>query len=132
MELLPLFSNDYLRSVWKLDYEEYLKSGEDASLIERLNLWSMRNATLTETQIEGQFCDIFFKQIWGYWGTGERETCDGFCLSAKYGVAGAGQTGGKGSADLALGWFGSQGLQSVAQVDYFEAEVLLFNLHDAA
>ena len=116
MKPLPLFSEDYLTSRWGDEFREYLDSGDDAVLLGRLQTWAVRDKTLTETQLEGQFNDLFFKATWGYWGTGERDSAEGFCLNAQYGVAGAGQTGGTGSADLALGWFGMDGLGPVPQV----------------
>ena len=106
MEHLPLFSEDYLFSRWEDDFAAYRDSGADSGLRTLLRHWADRDASLTETQLEAQFVDRFFKQIWQYWGTGERDRSEGFCLNFQYGVDGAGQAGGKGAADLALGWWG--------------------------
>lgn len=116
MELLPLLSDDYFFSRWEPEYREYIDSGADTALLKRLRMWSERDKSLTETQLEGPFIDRFFKKTWGYWGTGERDAAEGFCLNAQYGVEGAGQTGGTGSADLAMGWFNREDVQRVAQV----------------
>jgi len=115
MDHNPLFSDDYLLSRWEPEFHAYLESGEDDTLRERLRNWAARDAALTETQLEAQFDDLFFKRTWGYWGTAEKGKDDGYCLNAQYGVDGAGQTGGRGAADLALGWWGREDVPPVAQ-----------------
>ena len=116
MDHLPLFSEDYLFSRWENDFVAYRNSDADSALRTLLKHWMDRDASLTETQLEAQFVDRFFRQVWGYWGTGERERNEGFCLNSQYGVDGAGQTGGKGTADLALGWWGFDDSPSAPQV----------------
>ncbi|MDR1085792.1 MAG: Eco57I restriction-modification methylase domain-containing protein [Deltaproteobacteria bacterium] len=116
MAYLPLFSYDYLRFVWNDDFNAYNESEADSIATERLRRWAHRDKTLTETQLEAQFIDLFFKQTWNFWGTGEKAISEGYCLSAQYGVDGAGQSGGRGAADLALGWWGRDGIPSVPQV----------------
>ncbi|MDR1534849.1 MAG: restriction endonuclease subunit M, partial [Planctomycetota bacterium] len=116
MDDLPLFSEDYLFSRWEDDFAAYRDSGADAELRRLLERWADREPGLTETQLEAQFVELFFKRIWGYWGTGERERGEGFCLNARYGIDGAGQAGGRGEADLALGWWGLPGFPPVPQV----------------
>ena len=49
--------------------------------------------------------DAFFKQLWGYYANGETKAGEGFTRHPKFKIKGAGQTGGTGEADLALGWF---------------------------
>lgn len=115
MDHNPLFSEDYLLSRWEAEFRAWLDSGEDDALRDRLRKWANRDPSLTETQLESQFHDLFFKQTWGYWGTGEKGKEDGYCLNAQYGVEGAGQTGGKGAADLALGWWGREDVPPVPQ-----------------
>lgn len=79
-------------------------------------MWHERDASRTETQLEAQFDHIFFREVWGYWGTGEQGKEPGYCLNPQYAVAGAGQTGGTGSADLALGWWERDDAPPVPQV----------------
>jgi hypothetical protein len=116
VDLIPLFSDDYLFSIWEPEFQEYFDSGQDNELVSHLRKWADRDLTLTETQTEGVFVQQFFSEIWLYWGTGQQDQTKGYCLNAQYGVEGAGQTGGKGAADLALGWFGSNNLNPVPQV----------------
>lgn len=116
MDHNPLFSDDYLLSRWAPEFQTYCDSGEDETLRDRLHKWADRDASLTETQLEAQLDSIFFAQTWGYWGTGEKGKEHGYCLNAQHGVDGAGQGGGKGAADLALGWWGREDVPSVPQV----------------
>lgn len=116
MDHNPLFSDDYLLSRWATEFKDYCDNGEDEKLRDRLHKWADRDASLTETQLEAQLDSIFFAQTWGYWGTGEKGKEHGYCLNAQHGVDGAGQGGGKGAADLALGWWGREDVPSVPQV----------------
>ncbi len=116
MKHLPLFSNEFLFSLFEDEYNAFKKSGKEAQLSERLQNWAERRATLTETQLESQFVKLFFQEIWGYWGTGEKKQEEGYCLSSRYGVSGAGPTGGKGAADLALGWWNLPPILEAPQV----------------
>lgn len=61
--------------------------------------------SLSETQLDGQFVEKFFHQLWGDWGTGTDGSIEGYTLLPEYPVPGAGQTGGIGNADLALAHF---------------------------
>jgi hypothetical protein len=116
MDTLPLFSDDYLLSLWGEDFAHYRESGRDEELRQRLLRWHERHPVRTERQLESQFIALFFKDIWGYWGTGEKDQASGFCLDAQYAVPGSGQGGGTGAADLALGWWGREDVPEVAQV----------------
>ncbi|MGA0332383.1 MAG: hypothetical protein ACO3NW_00335, partial [Kiritimatiellia bacterium] len=58
-----------------------------------------------ETSSESAFIQRFFVETWGYKTQGEG-TDGGYTCLPQFEVAHAGQTGGKGSADLALGNFG--------------------------
>lgn len=111
-----LFSDDYLLSRWEPKFREYLDSGDDARLQDKLRAWHNRDASRTETQLEAQFDHIFFREIWGYWGTGEQGQNPGYCLNPQYSVRRAGQTGGTGAADLALGWWDKTDVPDVPQV----------------
>ncbi|WP_417843554.1 Eco57I restriction-modification methylase domain-containing protein [Thalassospira sp.] len=112
----PLFSDAYLRTAFADEYTEFRGSQDEQALIRTLGNWHGRTKNLTETQEEGSFMDTFFKQLWGYYANGEKEAGDGFSRFPKYKVAGAGQTGGTGEADLALGWFDRKGIPSTPQV----------------
>lgn len=116
MSTMPLFSDDYLLACWEPEFKQFVASGEDQKLLQRLQNWAWRDTSRTETQLQGLFVETFFVGTWGYWGTGQRSPEDGFCLDAQHGVRDAGQTGGKGSADLALGWFGKEGVPPIPQV----------------
>jgi hypothetical protein len=116
MDAQPLFSDDHLLSLWLQEFDQYRDSGADTDLRDRLVRWHDRDTNRTETQLQSQFIDVFFKGIWGYWGTGERDLDEGFCLDPQYAVAGAGQGGGTGAADLAMGWWRRDGVTEIAQV----------------
>jgi len=116
MDAQPLFSDDHLLSLWLQEFDHYRDSGADTDLRDRLVRWHDRDTNRTETQLQSQFIDVFFKGIWGYWGTGERDLDEGFCLDPQYAVAGAGQGGGTGAADLAMGWWRRDGVTEIAQV----------------
>lgn len=60
--------------------------------------------------------DVFFRQMWGYRANGEGQAASGFTRFPKYKIAGAGQTGGTGEADLALGCFDREGVPPTPQV----------------
>lgn len=112
----PLFSDSYLRAAFADEYAEFQGSGVEAKLIKMLQNWQARSKNLTETQEEGAFMDAFFKGLWGYNANGETEAREGFSRFPKYKVAGAGQMGGPGEADLALGWFEREGIPPTPQV----------------
>jgi len=116
MSEAALFSDDYLLSLWGEKFNEYCASGLDGELRHKLQLWHDRSPLRTERQLESQFIQLFFKEIWGYWGTGEKDQARGFCLDPQYPVVGAGQGGGTGSADLAMGWWGRTDVPELAQV----------------
>ena len=85
----PLFSESCLRAVW----------------------------AEKETSAESTFVHVFFRETWGYWANGEPGYEDDCYTSwSQFPVAGAGQTGGTGQADLALGVFGSPTTPPIPQV----------------
>jgi len=112
----PLFSDSYLRAAFADEYMKFQGSSDEQALIETLENWQGRAKKMTETQEEGSFMDTFFKQLWGYYANGETKAGDGFSRFPKYKVAGAGQTGGTGEADLALGWFECKDVPPTPQV----------------
>lgn len=105
----------FLHSVWGQEFEAFKGGQTEAELIQRLERWRDRTV-LTETSAEQTFVDVFFREIWNYWGTGEREAAKGYTLYPKFSVEGAGQTGKTGEADLALGWFNRDGIAATPQV----------------
>ena len=112
----PLFSDSYLRAAFADEFEQFQGSGVEAALIKTLENWQGRSQRLTETQEEGSFMDAFFKKLWGYYANGERAAENGFSCFPKYRIDSAGQSGGTGEADLALGWFERDGIPSTPQV----------------
>ncbi|MBI4832972.1 MAG: Eco57I restriction-modification methylase domain-containing protein [Candidatus Lindowbacteria bacterium] len=101
---LPLFDIPFLSSVWAAEWSAYLASGKDAWVRDQLLAWSNRQK-LKETSSEAAFIRLFFHDIWGYSLQGDK--VDGtFQCHPQFSIARAGQTGGRGEADLALGLFG--------------------------
>ena len=111
----PLFNSAYFRSVWAKDYEEFKNSPEAEALHVRLKNWAVKEWQ-KETASESAFIDVFFKQTWGYFSSGERDKESGFTLQQQYPVKGAGQKGGTGKADIALGYFGRKDMEEIPQV----------------
>lgn len=111
----PLFSIAYLRSVWDREYQEFKNSPEADALFTRLSHWASRHRQ-KETIAEATFIDLFFKQTWGYHASGEGEKDRGYTLFPQYPIKGAGQKGGTGKADIALGYFGQKNMAEIPQV----------------
>ncbi|UQB41881.1 Eco57I restriction-modification methylase domain-containing protein [Thiomicrospira microaerophila] len=99
-----LFSPAFLMSYWAKEYDAYCASGEDDTLREKLSHWANKDFQ-KETASEGRFVQLFFVELWGYIGSGEQNREQGFTLYPQFPINNAGQRGGKGYADLALGWF---------------------------
>lgn len=108
----PLLDRDFLRAELHYDYQDYLAGGHDDALKSRLAAWSAREVK-RETQAEGAFVQRFFVETWGY--TADGGGGDGYNLHPKFAIAGAGQTGARGEADLAIGAFGG-GRPAIPQV----------------
>jgi methylase of polypeptide subunit release factors len=108
-------SRSFLRSVWGAEYESFKGSPEEARLVEILRLWSERK-DLKETSAEAAFLQTFFVELWGYTQAGQQEKKLGFTLHPKYAVKGAGEKGGTGEADLAIGWFDNPNLPDAPQI----------------
>lgn len=111
---LPLFTTPYLRSLWAKDFEDFRTSGESSALLTRLTQWAEKDWQ-KETSAGGTFIEVFFKQIWGYRASGEGPKGEGYTLEQEYAVDGAGERGGVGSADIALGFFGLDSMEPVPQ-----------------
>ena len=99
----PLLDRDFLRGVLHYEYEDYKAGDTDEVLKTRLLGWSKRELK-RETQAEAAFTRRFFVETWGYREDGSG--ADGFELWPKFPIAGAGQSGNRGEADLAVGLFG--------------------------
>ncbi len=99
-------SKTFLRSHWDIEFKAWIASGEDARLLDLLKRWHAR-ADLKETSAESAFLDVFFRDLWGYQQTGQVGAENGFTLYPKFAISGAGANGGKGEADLAIGYFSS-------------------------
>jgi hypothetical protein len=113
----PLFSNSFLLATWNAEYKSYLESGSDQALQARLKNWADKEFQ-KETKAEQSFVQLFFSEIWGYTLSGMGAQKDGYTCAPKLAVEKAGQKGGTGEADLALGMFGleGQGIPSTPQV----------------
>lgn len=106
----------FLRSVWHLEFEAFRGSDEEKALLERLKAWGARK-DLKETSAESAFIQTFFVDTWGYSQSGSTGAKDGaFSLWPKFGIDGAGEKGGKGAADLAIGFFAKDAKESVPQI----------------
>ncbi len=109
-------SKEFLRSVWELEYQAFRGSPEEAALRDRLRRWSARR-DLRETSAEAAFIEEFFRDTWGYEQAGQTGSEAGsFTLWPKFPVLGAGERGGTGAADLAVGFFGREDRNPVPQV----------------
>lgn len=108
-------SKSFLRSHWDIDYKAWVTAGHDERLLETLKRWHAR-ADLKETSAEAALLDIFFRDIWDYHQSGQASVEDGFTLYPKFPIAGAGAKGGKGEADLAIGYFFGHGTGETPQV----------------
>ena len=111
----PFITEAFLRTAWARDYEMFRDSDDEKSLLRRLENWSKRK-DLKETSAEQAFIEEFFHDTWGYYGSGQRDVTAGFTSYPKFAVQGAGQGGGTGEADLALGWFERDGVPNTPQV----------------
>jgi hypothetical protein len=111
----PLLDAAYLRSVWAKEYDAYKESPENEALHTRLKNWAAKDWQ-KETASENAFIDVFFKQTWGYHSSGEGDKKRGFTLHPHFPVKRAGQRGGTGEADIALGNFGLENTVGIPQV----------------
>ncbi|MGA2706376.1 MAG: Eco57I restriction-modification methylase domain-containing protein, partial [Isosphaeraceae bacterium] len=115
MQTLPLFTDGYLFAHFEDEYQAYAQSRDDA-VRQLLKEWNDRDKGLTETQLNGQFVQRIFQQLWGYWGTGTVGSLPGYTLLPECPVESAGQSGGTGKADLALAHFAHPQFSDLPQV----------------
>jgi hypothetical protein len=104
MDSQPLFNIGFLAARFEAEYQDYLRSGADADMLRRLRAWASRDV-LHETASEAAFIRHFFHDLWGYVLQGGEEGDGFYHCHPQFPVAGAGQRGGTGEADLALGRF---------------------------
>ena len=114
MPILPLVDETFLRAQWDTEFRAFLDGSEAAALMARLRAWAARER-LNERASETAFIQRFFVETWGYTLQGHAPTGAPFTCHPQFEVPGAGQAGGTGFADLALGHFG-EGADGVAQV----------------
>jgi hypothetical protein len=108
-------SKSFLRSVWAHEYETFKDSPEEAKLIERLRRWAARG-TQKETTAQAALLEEFFRATWGYVQAGQEGAEANYTLYPAFPVPGAGQKGGMGEADAALGFFGPEEVSPIPQV----------------
>ncbi len=106
MPALPLLDESFLRAQWDAEFRDFEAGPESAALLGRLRAWAVREA-LTEKASETAFIQRFFADIWGYRLQGQAGADGTYTCRPQFEVARAGQTGGTGYADLALGRFGT-------------------------
>src|SRR6202158_6151670 len=110
-----LFSQAFLRAVFDIEFKAFRDSTEELNLIERLSDWSKKTHQ-KETSSEAAFTNVFFESTWGYRLSGKGNVHEGYTLHPKYPVSGAGESGGTGEADAALGYFDRASVPSTPQV----------------
>lgn len=108
-------SKDFLKSVWAVEFAAFDGSEEERELRAKLQAWADR-ADLGETSSEAAFISTFFEELWGYSHSGRNDGSPEYNLYPQFPVKGAGQKGGTGKADLAIGLFGSESNSGTPQV----------------
>ena len=108
-------SRDFLKSVWASDYTAFKGSDEEEALRTRLTAWADRDI-LGETSSEAAFISTFFEELWDYSHAGRSDENAHYHLYPQYAVKGAGQRGGVGKADLAIGLFGADEASGIPQI----------------
>lgn len=106
MPTQPLLDDTFLRAQWGAEFDSFQANSASVELFARLRAWAGRDR-LNERSSEAAFIQRFFVETWNYRQQGE--DTPGYSCHPQRDVAGAGQTGGTGQADLALGRFGAGG-----------------------
>lgn len=109
----PLFPEHFLAAHWAAEYRAFCGSQHESSLLHRLNTWASKKKQ-KETAAEAAFIGLFFKQTWGYSASGETSSAEYTC-EQQFQIKAAGQSGGVGFADLALGIFGRSDIAQTPQ-----------------
>ena len=110
-----LFPDAFLVSSWASEYRLFRGSVEEAALIRRLRDWAAKRPQKEKTA-EAAFVGVFFKDTWGYRAAGEGPEGLGHTREPQFPIKGAGQGGGTGFADLALGHFDHANVAATPQV----------------
>lgn len=108
----PLLDREFLKGVLHFEFVDFKNGGHDEILKQRLADWAGRELK-RETQAETSFIGRFFVETWGYSEDGKGAKT--FNLHPKFPIAGAGQSGNRGEADLGIGTFGT-GRAEIPQV----------------
>jgi SAM-dependent methyltransferase len=110
-----LLSDAYLRAVFDKEFQAFQNSVGEKALIARLEKWSSKGFQ-KETSAEGAFTSVFLEDTWGYRPSGKQKVGESFTCFPKFPVPGAGQNGGIGEADVALGYFEHKEIPATPQV----------------
>jgi hypothetical protein len=105
MAVQPLFDEPFLRAHWGSEFEAFQAGPESAALLARLHAWAGRQQ-LNERSSETAFIQRFFVETWGYHLQGHAGADTAYTCRPQFEIQCAGQSGGTGFADLALGRFG--------------------------
>lgn len=97
-------SKSFLLSVWAPEYEKFRNSPEETRLFDRLIRWANRPEQ-KETTAQAALLEEFFRATWGYVQAGQEGAEEHYTLFPAFPIPGAGQRGGTGEADAALGYF---------------------------
>ena len=108
-------SRSFLLSVWAHEYETFKDSAEETALLQRLQRWASR-APQKETTAQSPLLEEFFRSTWGYVHAGQPGADTHYSLFPAFPVSGAGQGGGIGVADAALGHFSPNEASPIPQV----------------
>jgi type I restriction-modification system DNA methylase subunit len=103
---VTFLSKAFLRSQWEAEYQAWCGSEREKALEERLSAWAKR-LVLKETSAESALISVFFRDTWGYAESGQMGGDSDFNLYPKFSISLAGVGGGRGEADLAIGYFAS-------------------------
>lgn len=111
----PLFTDAYLWGQFANEFEAFKGSAEEERVYALVEKWASR-VVQKETTAQAAFLNVFFEDMWGYIPTGKAKGNSDYTLYPQYPVAGAGQGGGQGEADLALGHFNHPTIPATPQV----------------
>jgi hypothetical protein len=110
----PFITKQFLKSVWAIEYAAFRGSEDEATLLERLLRWSLRQ-DLRERAAQAAFIEEFFRQTWGYVQAGQAGAEAAFSIHPDFPVRQAGGRANK-FADAALGRFLAGGANQIPQV----------------
>ena len=111
----PILTDNFLSAHWGDEFLRFKGSPKDMALLSSLTTWAQKRAQ-KETAAESAFIGVFFKGIWGYLASGENGSSEYYTLEPQFSIPRAGQQGGTGAADLALGFYERLGVAGTPQV----------------